>query len=535
MAQHDYVISNGTGAAVRSDLNNALSAIVTQNSGSTAPATTYAYQMWADTTAGVMKIRNGANSAWITLYQLDGEWTSIAFENGSAAAPSIYFKDSGTDTGFYSPGTDQVAISTGGTGRLFINSSGSVGIGTSSPHATFQIHDGAFVLSKPASGSERNWRILSSDAATGDFAIQQSTAAGGTTYSSKLQISASGNVGIGSNSPTRLLTVQSTGNADICIKGPNTSTSQLLFGDTDSDTPGVIAYNHSTNNMVFEVNAAERARIDSSGRLLVGTSSFSDGATLVLQGNSTNSNWDAVLRLLRNISNPAAGETLGSIIYGVGGAQGAQIQGVTDAQWGTNDYPTRLVFSTTADGASSPTERARINSTGTASFYGLDDVIYARSNRAAGGIYATFVGLRDATSTTNGTITFLVYTNGNVQNTNGSYTTISDVKLKENIIDANSQWDDLKAIKIRNWNFKAETGHETHRQIGPIAQELEIVCPGLVFETPDRDADGNETGEITKGVNQSVLYMKAVKALQEAMERIEQLETEMAEVKARLS
>jgi hypothetical protein len=73
---------------------------------------------WADTTTGFYKIRNGANSAWITLYQLDGEWSSIAFENGTAGAPSIYFKDSGTDTGLYSPGADQVAITTGGTARL---------------------------------------------------------------------------------------------------------------------------------------------------------------------------------------------------------------------------------------------------------------------------------------------------------------------------------------------------------------------------------------------------------------------------------
>jgi len=124
VAQHDYVIANGTGAAVRSDLNGALGAIVTQNSGSTEPATTYAYMTWADTTAGVMKMRNGANSAWITLYQLDGEWTSIAFENGTAAAPSIYFKDSGTDTGFYSPGADQVGITTAGVVRVTVGSSG---------------------------------------------------------------------------------------------------------------------------------------------------------------------------------------------------------------------------------------------------------------------------------------------------------------------------------------------------------------------------------------------------------------------------
>jgi hypothetical protein len=89
----------------------------------------------------------------------------------------------------------------------------------------------------------------------------------------------------------------------------------------------------------------------------------------------------------------------------------------------------------------------------------------------------------------------------------------------------------LKAIQIRNWNFKSETGYETHRQIGPIAQELELVCPGLVFETPDQDDKGNDLGTTTKGVNQSVLYMKAVKALQEAMERIEALEAEVAALK----
>jgi len=67
VATHDYVIANGTGAAVRSDLNDALAAIVSQNSNATAPATTYAYQWWADTTTGLLKIRNAANSAWVTI------------------------------------------------------------------------------------------------------------------------------------------------------------------------------------------------------------------------------------------------------------------------------------------------------------------------------------------------------------------------------------------------------------------------------------------------------------------------------------
>jgi hypothetical protein len=67
MPQHDYVIANASGAAVRADLNSALSAIVTNNSGATAPTPTYAYQWWADTTTGLLKIRNAANSDWVTV------------------------------------------------------------------------------------------------------------------------------------------------------------------------------------------------------------------------------------------------------------------------------------------------------------------------------------------------------------------------------------------------------------------------------------------------------------------------------------
>ena len=67
MATHDYDIANGTGAAVRSDLNGAFAAIATNNSSATAPATTYAYQWWADTTTGLLKQRNAANSAFITI------------------------------------------------------------------------------------------------------------------------------------------------------------------------------------------------------------------------------------------------------------------------------------------------------------------------------------------------------------------------------------------------------------------------------------------------------------------------------------
>lgn len=71
MAQHDYVIDNQSAPLARADINSALQAIVTQNSGATAPATVYANMFWYDTATNQIKKRNEANSAWITLGTFD--------------------------------------------------------------------------------------------------------------------------------------------------------------------------------------------------------------------------------------------------------------------------------------------------------------------------------------------------------------------------------------------------------------------------------------------------------------------------------
>ncbi|MCC7413308.1 MAG: hypothetical protein IT495_16960 [Gammaproteobacteria bacterium] len=71
MSQHDFDIANAAGASVRADLNSALQALVSLSSGAAEPGTTYAYQLWADTSAGALKVRNGANNAWVTIGTLD--------------------------------------------------------------------------------------------------------------------------------------------------------------------------------------------------------------------------------------------------------------------------------------------------------------------------------------------------------------------------------------------------------------------------------------------------------------------------------
>ncbi len=120
MATHDYVLDNATGANFRSDLNNALAAIVSNNSSSTEPSTKYAYQWWADTNEGVLKIRNSSNDGWVTLLQLDG---TLTLEDGSASAPALGFRDD-LNTGIFSSAADTVDITCGGTTRGSFSSSG---------------------------------------------------------------------------------------------------------------------------------------------------------------------------------------------------------------------------------------------------------------------------------------------------------------------------------------------------------------------------------------------------------------------------
>ena len=128
MATHDYVLDNATGANFRADLNNALAAIVSNNSSSTEPSTKYAYQWWADTNEGVLKIRNSANDGWVTLLQLDG---TLTLEDGSASAPALGFRDD-LNTGIFSSAADTLDITCGGTTRGSFSSSGLTVTGTCS-------------------------------------------------------------------------------------------------------------------------------------------------------------------------------------------------------------------------------------------------------------------------------------------------------------------------------------------------------------------------------------------------------------------
>ena len=166
-----------------------------------------------------------------------------------------------------------------------------------------------------------------------------------------------------------------------------------------------------------------------------------------------------------------------------------------------------------------PTIRAK-NTNGS---YGSTGVMSDITRTSSGGNYYHFSGYdRQA-----GAYKFQVHDDGDVVNTNNSYGAISDVKLKENIVDSGSQWNDIKALTVRKYSMKSDN-LDAPNMLGVIAQEVEAAgMSGLVRETIDRDGEGNLLETSTKQVNYSILYMKAVKALQEAMDRIETLEAKV--------
>ncbi len=477
MAQHDYVIANGTGAAVRSDLNNALAAIVSQNSGPVAPPTTYAYMPWADTGSSppVFKIRNAANNGWITLYELDG---TFSVEAGSASSPGLYFTGD-INTGIYSPGADQFGISTGGTSRLVIDASGNINMDS------------------------------------------------GTVYVD----AANNRLGIGSNSPSGQLDVAgSLGTFRVGTSGAEvffTRNENNDFRANGGSSAAISIGGQSHVRFLTGSGFDERARIDSSGRLLVGTSTAGAGTSgITVQGSP------GLFTLQRDATPSGAGTSLGTINFSnTAPGTGAQISCESDAAWGSNDYPGRLVFSTTADGASSPTERMRISNDGriaiNSTTSGGNYIVYLTCASGTGGMTIKAfntstnypLSFENSSGTQVGTIS--------VTTTATAYNTSSDYRLKENVVPLTGAVDRLSQLQVHRFNFIADPDRTVD---GFIAHEAQAVVPECVNGIKDAvDDDGNP---IYQGIDQSKLVPLLTAALQETIAELQALKAEVAALKA---
>jgi len=472
MAQHDYSIANQSGSAFRADLNNALSAIVTNNSGASAPSTTFAFQWWADETTGQLKLRNAANSDWIVIQELDG---TMLMENGTAAAPGLAFA-SDLNTGFYRIGADQLGIATNGTAAVAVDASQRVGIGTTTPSNNLHVKGSGDAIIKVDSSAAAYTTRLSLSSASGTAVIE----------------------------------------------------------------------NTAAEPLGFQINSSEKMRIDSSGRLLVGTSSTSTNATMILQGYAADANDGGILRLATGKSTPASGDVLGYLNFTDSThTAGAQVRAERDGgTWSGSSKPGRLVFSTTPDSGSSPVERLRIDNVGTTKITGVANDVYVTqiySNGTSGQQYGLYI--KTANDQNDATRNFLeciggattrltIRSNGGIANYSANNVNLSDRNVKKDIAPAAGTWDCLKEWEIVNFRYKDQPD-DADLNMGVIAQQVAESCPEVIqiFQEAKEATETEPAKEERLGVKDQQMMWMAIKALQEAQLRIETLEAEVAALK----
>jgi hypothetical protein len=338
------------------------------------------------------------------------------------------------------------------------------------------------------------------------------------------------------------------------------SSTSALWGRTavELDYGTIKFYTNSPSTVAYGTNIApsERVRIDSSGRLLVGTSStFDANATFQCLGANAAQFFrfgaDNAQVIIGSARGSQASPTIlsstdiigGLVFRGCGAANtyynGASIQAQIDGITPGSDLPTRLVFSTTADGASSPTQRMRITSFGfvligrqseiTFSTNTTDGVVI-RPNRidASAASVARITQIRDSTGTLD---RFYNGTNivGSISctTTATAYNTSSDYRLKENVVSLVGAIDRLQQIPVHRFNFIADPDKTVD---GFIAHEAQAVVPECVTGTKDEiDAEGNP---LYQGIDQSKLVPLLTAALQEAIAEIASLKDRVAALEA---
>jgi hypothetical protein len=335
--------------------------------------------------------------------------------------------------------------------------------------------------------------------------------------------------------------------------------------------------------------------IDSSGRLLVGTSTarssfYNSGnsAQFQLEGNDNskaalaiiqdyNANTQgAQLLLAKNNSTTVGsnvlvvtGDTLGCVSFqgndGTDFVEGANITAVVDGTSAANNLPTRLTFSTTASGSASPTERMRITNNGLFK-YASQGASYENAtggvNEFSGSVNDTLLVFRNTSSsitggrggldviytaanpnstsssfvqcraTGAGVTYFDLRSNGGLANYSANNVNLSDRNVKKDIAPAAGTWDFLKEWEIVNFRYKGQP-NDSDLNMGVIAQQVAESCPEVisVFQEAKEATETELAQEERIGVKEQQMMWMAIKALQEAQLRIETLEAEVAALK----
>ncbi len=323
--QHDYVIDNASGQAVRLDIQDAFKAVAYNNRGGTEPAVKYHHQFWADTSDNVLKIRTNDNNNWTSLFKLtNATATSFYLADGTVNAPSLFFADD-TNTGIFSSGADTFNVATAGVERLelgattIFNEDGAdvdfriegdtdanlfyldagnnrIGIGTASPVSKFDVTDGTTSISfnktsnTPRIDFKANnvsdlCQIKAAESSNGGI-LQLFTKTTGGVSTERLRIDSSGNVGIA--------LTPSSGQGILQLNGGLRIAGSASASDTNSP---YIFRTSGADNMVFATSGTERLRIDTSGNttisdgdLVIGTAGHGIDFAATSDGTGTTQN-----------------------------------------------------------------------------------------------------------------------------------------------------------------------------------------------------------------------------------------------------
>ena len=311
------------------------------------------------------------------------------------------------------------------TERMRIDSSGQVGVGTTSPSKILHLKGSAAQIRIEDSDGTNQIADITSDSGDMFLTSRNNTSHGeiifrrfnGTSVLESARIDASGNVGIGTTSPNGMLTLNSASSPTFRIKDTTNNCEAMMYAQNSDAHTGTF----SNHPFIIDINSTEAARYDTSRNFLVGTS---------------------------------------STILGSGSEGHAFFQG--------------------------------------------GRVIHARDVSGPTSVVQIFGNAGQCN----------IMGDGDLQNTNNSYGAISDERLKENIVDATPKLDDLQKVRIVNYNLQ----EQEDKHIGVVAQELEEVFPSLVKE----DDEG------IKSVKYSVFVPMLIKGMQEQQAKIAALETKVA-------
>jgi len=441
----------------------------------------------------------GTSSPGVSLHVDASGGGAIRASRSSVSANYIQMDHDGTNGTVRASGANALIFDTNSAERMRIDSSGLVAIGTSSPVSTAQLTVGGTSRIAPVSG---NGLLLAS---------------GG---SDRMFISTAGDVGIGTSSPVA--------NTPLTLQGASgyTDTLWLKSAGTNIDsriniTPtgtGLAQVNNSNGTPIaFQILGSEKVRIDSSGTLQIGTFS----------GN--------------NVVQISAGTTgVSSLYLGDGSSGAASYAGFVEYNH-TGDY-LRL--------GTGSTERARIDSSG--NFFvgvtaqqgggahciqagtGVNSLQMQNNGASPYGPYINF-----SAATPNNTVNYFIAcadstasrailrSNGGLLNYQSNNADLSDIRTKKDIAPAPSYWDKIGALEIVTYKYNDQSHDDVN--VGVIAQQVETVEPVWV----DNDGFGEtpEGEEPLKTVYTKDITFAAIKALQEAMARIETLEAEVAALK----